>query len=234
MKTIFWDLKAEMRLVGLWLLSSMPLQLGVRMRAWWMPCFLAHLGSDTILQHGLRVLTPEKVSIGSYCNLGQGAFITGGGGVRIGDWVGFGPDVKVWSVNHRFDDPDTPWQLQGWKAKEVVIEDDVWLGANVFVMPGVIIHKGAIISAGTVVNKSIPAFALVAGNPGRVVGWRKRPADAAVAADGGAATPPPASATPPKNDRLEESAPPHAANRSSRWRRILYPNATIDSPPHRL
>ena len=85
MKTIFWDLKAEMRLLGLWLLSSMPLQLGVRMRAWWMPCFLAHLGSDTILQHGLRVLTPEKVSIGSHCNLGQGAFITGGGGVRIGD-----------------------------------------------------------------------------------------------------------------------------------------------------
>ena len=142
MKTIFWDLKAEMRLLWLWLLSNMPLQLGVRMRAWWMPRFLAHLGSDTILQHGLRVLTPEKVSIGSHCNLGQGAFITGGGGVRIGDWVGFGPDVKVWSVNHRFDDPDTPWQLQGWKAKEVVIEDDVWLGANVFVMPGVIIHKG--------------------------------------------------------------------------------------------
>jgi acetyltransferase-like isoleucine patch superfamily enzyme len=202
-KTIFWDLKAEMRLLWLWLLSNMPLQLGVRMRAWWMPRFLAHLGSDTILQHGLRVITPEKVSIGSHCNLGQGAFITGGGGVRIGDWVGFGPDVKVWSVNHRFDDPDTPWQLQGWEAKEVVIEDDVWLGANVFVMPGVIIHKGAIISAGTVVNKSIPAFALVAGNPGRVVGWRKRPADAAAAADGGAATTPPASATTHPDDIVQ-------------------------------
>lgn len=204
MKTIFWDLKAEMRLLALWLLSGMPLQLGVRMRAWWMPRFLAHLGSDTILQQGLRVITPEKVSIGSHCNLGQGAFITGGGGVRIGDWVGFGPDVKVWSVNHRFDEPDTPWQLQGWEAQEVVIEDDVWLGANVFVMPGVIIHKGAIISAGTVVNKSIPAFALVAGNPGRVVGWRKRPAAAAAtAADGDAATTPPASATTHPDDVVQ-------------------------------
>jgi acetyltransferase-like isoleucine patch superfamily enzyme len=202
-KTIFWDLKAEMRLLALWLLSGMPLRLGVRMRARWMPRFLAHLGSDTILQPGLRVLSPEKVSIGSHCNLGQGAFITGGGGVRIGDWVGFGPDAKVWSVNHRFDDPDTPWQLQGWEAKEVVIEDDVWLGANVFVMPGVIIHKGAIISAGTVVNKSIPAFALVAGNPGRVVGWRKRPSDAAAAADDGAATTPPASATTHPDDVVQ-------------------------------
>jgi len=115
----------------------------------------------------------------------------------------FGPDVKVWSVNHRFDDPDTPWQLQGWEAKEVVIEDDVWLGANVFVMPGVIIHKGAIISAGTVVNKSIPAFALVAGNPGRVVGWRKRRADAAAADGGGAATTLPASATTHPDDVVQ-------------------------------
>jgi len=72
------------------------------------------------------------------------------------------------------------------------------------VMPGVIIHKGAIVSAGTVANKSIPAFALVAGNPGRVVGWRKRPADAA-AADGGAATTPPASATTHPDDVVQTS-----------------------------
>lgn len=177
MKRFVWDLKTGFRAFALWLLGCIPLQLGVRLRASFMRPFFAHLGSDVIFHQGIRVTSPEKVSIGAHCSFGQGVFITGGGGVRIGDWVGFGPDVKVWSVNHRFDDPDTPWQLQGWNAKEVVVEDDVWLGANVFVMPGVTIHKGAIISAGTVVNKSVPAFALVAGNPGRVVGWRKRPAD---------------------------------------------------------
>jgi acetyltransferase-like isoleucine patch superfamily enzyme len=45
-------------------------------------------------------------------------------------------------------------------------------------MPGVTIGKGAIVSACAVVNKSVPAFAIVVGNPGRVVGWRKRPGDA--------------------------------------------------------
>lgn len=159
----------------LWLLGSIPLRVGERLRARCMPAYLQHLGSGTVLQHGFRVTMPEKVSIGSHCNIGCDAFITGGGGVRIGDWVGFGPDVKVWSVNHCFDDPDTPWLLQGSQYKEVVIEDDVWLGANVFVMPGVTIRKGAIVSAGSVVNKSVPPFALVAGNPARVVGWRKRP-----------------------------------------------------------
>jgi acetyltransferase-like isoleucine patch superfamily enzyme len=89
--------------------------------------------------------------------------------------VGLGPDVKVWSVNHRFGDSDRPWLLQGSDYHEVVIEDDVWLAANVFVMPGTTIGRGAIVAAGSVVNKSIPPYALFAGNPGRVVGWRKRP-----------------------------------------------------------
>src|SRR4029453_19187324 len=75
-KTILLVLKAEIWLPALGLLSGMPLQLGVRMRACWMPRFLAHLGSDTILQHGLRVITPERVSIGSPSNHGEGALNT--------------------------------------------------------------------------------------------------------------------------------------------------------------
>jgi acetyltransferase-like isoleucine patch superfamily enzyme len=79
-------------------------------------------------------------------------------------------------VNHRFNDPDVPWILQGWESKPVVIEDDVWLGANAFVMPGVTIGKGAIVSAYAVLAKSIPPYAIVAGNPARVTGWRKEQA----------------------------------------------------------
>jgi maltose O-acetyltransferase len=175
-----WALRRELRLAALWLIGGLPLRFGMWVRARLLPRFLGHLGADASIQQGFRVTMPEHVRIGAHCNFGQHTFITGGGGVTIGDWVGFGPDVKVWSVNHRFDDPDTPWQLQGWEYKPVVIEDDVWLGANVFVMPGVTIGRGAIVSAGTVLNKSVPAFAVVAGNPGRVVGWRKRPAEVAV------------------------------------------------------
>lgn len=137
--------------------------------------FFKSLGASTVIQAGMRLTNPERISVGSHCNFAQGVFITGGGGVTIGDWVGMGPDVKVWSVNHRFEDPDQPWLLQGWEFKPVVIEDDVWLGAGVFVMPGVTIGKGAIVSACSVVAKSVPPYSLVAGNPARVVGWRKHP-----------------------------------------------------------
>jgi acetyltransferase-like isoleucine patch superfamily enzyme len=175
---MWWTLNAEVKGFALWLLAGMPTGVGVWVRARLLRFFFKHLGERTVIQAGMRVTNPEKVSIGSRCNFAQGVFITGGGGVTIGDWVGFGPDAKVWSVNHRFDDPDRPWLQQGWEQQPVVIEDDVWLGAGVFVMPGVTIGKGAIISACALVNKSIPPYALVAGNPARVVGWRKRPPDA--------------------------------------------------------
>ncbi|HUO79663.1 MAG TPA: acyltransferase [Steroidobacteraceae bacterium] len=180
LKRFWWEFRAELKTLALWLLGGAPLNLGVRARGWLMPYFLKRLGSGAVLQDGLWITNPELVSIGSHCNFGRRVFITGGGGVSIGDWVGLGPDVKIWSVNHRFADPERPWQLQGWDKSPVVIEDDVWLGANVFVMPGVTVGRGAIVSAATVLTKSVPPYAIVAGNPGRVIGWRRHP-DAAPA-----------------------------------------------------
>ena len=181
LKQAWWTFRAELKALAFLILAGVPLRTGVWIRARFMRRFFAQLGADTVIQTGLRVTNPERIVIGSNCNFARGVFITGGGGVTIGDWVGFGPDVKVWSVNHRFDDPDQPWLLQGWDMKPVVIEDDVWLGANVFLMPGVTIGKGAIVSACAVVGKSVPPYALVAGNPARVVGWRKKPSVAEVA-----------------------------------------------------
>jgi acetyltransferase-like isoleucine patch superfamily enzyme len=178
LRKFLWDAKDELRAWFFLIVNDWPGQLGVCLRARTYRKYLKHLGSNVVFQSGLRMASPECISIGSNCNFAQRVFMTGGGGIRIGDWVGFGPDTKVWSVNHRFDDPDRPWLLQGWEKKPVVIEDDVWLGANVFVMPGVTIGKGAIVSAGSVVSKSIPAYAIVTGNPGRVIAWRKQAAPA--------------------------------------------------------
>jgi maltose O-acetyltransferase len=175
-KRVWWGLRNELKSLALWLLAIPPLELGVWLRRLCMPLFLQRMGAGVVFQSGLRITNPERVSIGARCRFGQGVFITGGGGVRIGNCVSMGPDVKVWSVNHRFDDPDVPIQQQGWELKPVAVEDDVWLAANVFVMPGVTIGRGSVVSACTVVSKSVPPYSLVAGNPGRVVGWRRRPA----------------------------------------------------------
>jgi len=175
LKETWWKLRDEASFLLLEVVCGLPTGAGDWLRYQVLRRVLGHLGEATVLKRGLLLLNPEKIFIGSNCDLSRRVFITGGGGVRIGNWVGIGPDAKIWSVNHRFEDPDQPWLLQGWEHKEVVIEDDVWVGAAVFVMPGVTIGKGAIISACSVVSKSIPPYAIVAGNPGRVIGWRRKP-----------------------------------------------------------
>lgn len=174
-KSTYWDVRKDASGLWFWLLSIIPGLLGRVIRARLMPPFFGACGKHQTFQTNLRVTTPKLLRIGSHCNFGQGVFITAGGGVTMGDYVGMGPDSKVWSVNHRFEDPDVPWLNQGYDYKEVVIGDDVWIGASAFVMPGVNIGKGSIISAGTILSKSVPPFSIVAGNPGRVVGWRKKP-----------------------------------------------------------
>ncbi len=173
-KEFYWALREAWADLYLRLVLWIPLGIGVRARQMLLPSIVGGMGGNTVIRTGLRITTPAKFSIGSHCYIAEDVFITAGGGVRIGDWVGLGPDAKIWSVNHRYADPDIPWILQGWDYKEVVIEDDVWIGAGAFIMPGVHIGKGAIISACTVVMQSVPSYAVVAGHPGRQIGWRKK------------------------------------------------------------
>lgn len=173
-RRVVWATSRETRELALRFICALPGSIGHWVRSRTLPRYFAKIGVNTVIQERLRVTNPEKISIGSNCNFATGVFMTGGGGITLGDYVGLGPDVKIWSVNHRYEDPDTPWLLQGYEHHPVHIEDDVWLGASCFVMPGTTIGRGAIISAGTVLMKSVPPYAIVAGNPGRVVGWRRR------------------------------------------------------------
>jgi maltose O-acetyltransferase len=80
-----------------------------------------------------------------------------------------GPDVKIYTKNHNFDNIDIPIQFQGHTSEAVNIGDDVWLGANVIVLPGVSIHSHSVIAAGSIVTKDVPAFSIVAGVPAKVI-----------------------------------------------------------------
>ena len=84
-----------------------------------------------------------------------------------------GPECYICTINHETDDLSVPMCKQGSKPeKPVYIGDDVWIGSRVTILPGVRIGNGAIIGAGAVVSKDIPDFAVVAGNPAKVVKYR--------------------------------------------------------------
>jgi acetyltransferase-like isoleucine patch superfamily enzyme len=183
-KEWYWELDGELPDLWFWMLSKLPGFTGLKVRSYFVRMMLGACGNDVRFHMNVRIVTPKGLKIGNRCAFGQGTFLTAGGGITIGNYVATGPDVKIWSVNHKFGDPEAPWMEQGYEKVPVVIEDDVWIGANCFIKPGVRIGKGAIISAGTVLSKSVPEFAIVAGNPGRVVAWRKAPAGAAAGTPG--------------------------------------------------
>ena len=112
------------------------------------------------------------VEIGDDSGIGIRAQIAGK--VIIGNNVMMGPDVCIYARNHAFTRTDIPMNAQGFGIeKPVVIEDDVWIGARVIILPGVYVGTGAIIGAGAVVTKDVPAYAVVGGNPAQVIKMRK-------------------------------------------------------------
>jgi len=95
-----------------------------------------------------------------------------GGRIRIGNNVLLGPGVMMRASNHAYGDNTIPIIEQGHSAGVIVIEDNVWIGANVVVLPGVTIASGSIIAAGSLVNKSVPANMIYGGIPAAFIKTR--------------------------------------------------------------
>jgi acetyltransferase-like isoleucine patch superfamily enzyme len=134
------------------------------------------IGANTIVMHGavlhvynFRRMPQSRITIGRDSLIGEYTVIRGQGGVTIGDRVYTSPFTQIIAVNHVFDDPARPFVEQGITAEGIVVEDDVWLGANVVVTDGVRIGKGAIVAAGAVVTRDVPPHTVVAGVPARVI-----------------------------------------------------------------
>ena len=87
--------------------------------------------------------------------------------VQIGDNVIIGPNVNIYTSSHPFHEVERMRGLE--YARPIVIYDNVWIGGNVTILPGVKINQGAIIGAGSVVIDDIPPYVIAAGNPCRVI-----------------------------------------------------------------
>lgn len=120
--------------------------------------------------------SPQHIAIGHDVWIGPNACLLGAGGITIGNYVMIANNVSILSTDHIFDDPARPMMTQGNRQRPIVIEDDVWLGANVVVMPGVCIGTGAVVGAGAVVTHDVPPYAIVGGVPAKVIKYRTAPA----------------------------------------------------------
>ena len=89
--------------------------------------------------------------------------------MKIGNYVQTGPNVAFYVANHNIINVGIPIKEQGYREADIIIEDDVWIGANSVITSGVHIGKGAVIGAGSVVTQDIPAFVIAVGTPAHVI-----------------------------------------------------------------
>ncbi|WP_286931472.1 acyltransferase [Marinobacter sp.] len=116
----------------------------------------------------------SRFSICSTSHLKSGTFIECSGGVVIGSYFHPGRALTIFSTNHNYKSTKTIPYDETAILKPVNINDFVWVGANVTIVPGVTVGEGAVIGAGSVVTKDVPDYAVVGGNPAEIVSYRDR------------------------------------------------------------
>jgi acetyltransferase-like isoleucine patch superfamily enzyme len=176
LKIAYWILLDELRTFRMALLNALPGRGGQRARARFYRPRLKACGTDFVTEQHVQIQGVEQVRVGDRVYVARDCYLSAAGGLDIGSDSYLGPGTKIWTNNHHYDDPHTPFVDQGWEFKPVCIEQDVWIGPRCFVKPGTTIKVGAVVKPGTVVARSVPPFAIVQGNPGRIVGWRRDPA----------------------------------------------------------
>ena len=107
------------------------------------------------------------VVIGDHTRIGLHNTIIGP--VEIGNHVNLAQGITVTALNHNFSDTNKRIDEQGVSTNPVTIEDDVWVGANAVILPGVTIGEHCVVAAGAVVTKDVPPHSLVAGVPAKVI-----------------------------------------------------------------
>lgn len=127
--------------------------------------------SNNFFENNIYIGKGNNIKIDEHCQINENVFIQG---AKIGKFVMIAPNVSILNSTHNFDRIDIPMIKQGaLKQNNPVIEDDVWLGRNVTVLPGVKIGKGSVVAAGAVVTKDIEQFSIVGGVPAKIIKKRK-------------------------------------------------------------
>ncbi|MFI2744583.1 acyltransferase [Zhouia sp. PK063] len=133
---------------------------------------LKSIGDYNDISHKTIIFHPNKMEIGSYIYIGPGARINALGGVEIHDGTIIGPNLSIYSANHMYKNAKFIPYDESFEFRRVIIGENVWIGANVILVPGAEIGEGSIIGAGAVVAGKIPPLSIVVGNPCKIISNR--------------------------------------------------------------
>ena len=128
---------------------------------------LGEIGQESIVEPPFYCPYGQNIHIGDHVYLNVLCTILDCNTVRIGHHVMIGPSVQIYTAAHAL---EAEARIQGWEvAKPILIDDNVWVGGGAILLPGVTIGRNAVVGAGAVVSRNVPANTVVAGNPARVI-----------------------------------------------------------------
>lgn len=132
---------------------------------------MKHCGSNVRIDHNCHILVPQQLEIGNNTSISSYTTIYATFGVKIGDNCLISSNCGISSYNHIQKSANRPANIaqDHLYSKAVVIGNNVWIGMNACILPGVSIGDNSIIGSGSVVTKSVPANEIWVGNPARFV-----------------------------------------------------------------
>jgi len=155
----------DFKVAFLWLLGYIPSH---EIRLMLFDLAGVKIGENSAIHIGARFYQPKNVTIGKGTIIGDHATLDGRDNLTIGDHVDIASEVMIFNSQHDIQSPDfAP------VTAPVKVGDFCFIGPRAIILPGVTIGDGAVVAAGAVVTKSVPAKAIVAGVPGQVIGQRK-------------------------------------------------------------
>lgn len=133
-------------------------------------------GENVIISDDCDFGSTEKISIEDNVFIGEKTCIFAVGGVTVKRGAIIADRVDIRTANHYYDGPDLNYLPFDEKVivKPVVIGENSWIASHVLILPGVTIGEGAVVAAGAVVTKDVPDFAVVGGNPAKIIKYRDK------------------------------------------------------------
>jgi len=138
------------------------------------PISKMHIAGNPRIHPSASLRCGENIYVGTNSHINQfcRVWASPSSKVVMGDNLLMGPGVKIFSSNHGTDSVSS-MNVQSFSEKDIIIGNDVWIGANCVVLSGVTIGDGAVIAAGAVVSKDIPPNTIAGGVPAKVIKSRK-------------------------------------------------------------
>ncbi|MNZ28340.1 Galactoside O-acetyltransferase [compost metagenome] len=143
-----------------------------RLRVWYVSKFLKIMPFDknSIFEDGVYISDCSNLKIGRFCHINENVFIQG---ANIGDHVMIAPNVAILNESHEHENLAIPMIMQPTTGKSnPFIGNDVWIGRNAIILPGVMIGEGSIIGAAAVVTRDVPPYSIAGGVPAKILKTR--------------------------------------------------------------